>query len=160
MKKIELTSGKFALVDDEDFETLNQYNWFASESSKSFYARRNVCGNKKTVKVAMHRQIMGFPDGLEVDHKDGNGLNNQKSNLRICSKTENLKNKRLYKNNKTGFKGVTWHKQHGKYYSSIRINGKYVFLGLFLDPIDAAKAYDREALKNFGKFARLNFGVT
>jgi hypothetical protein len=155
-KEIYLTQGKVALVDDDDYEWLSMWRWFADRGSNdTFYARRNEKGSNPK-KVRMHREIVGAPGNMEVDHIDGDGLNNQKGNLRICEKIGNAKNRRLHKNNKSGYKGVCWHKQHKKWYSHIKANKKYIFLGLFDNLIDAARAYDQAAKIYHGEFAKLN----
>ena len=100
MREIELTQGKTALVDDEDYEKINQWNWVCnndgSKTSQRFYAiRRNgIKFGGKGELVSMHREIMGFPIGMDIDHIDGNTLNNQKKNLRICTRAENLRNRK------------------------------------------------------------------
>ncbi len=152
MKKIPLTQGKFALVDDEDFSSLDMLNWFAKKSSSGvFYAATTK--NYKT--VFMHRVILNPTENLQVDHIDGNGLNNTRANLRICTFLDNLKNKRISKNNKTGFKGVVI--ERNKYKAQISVNGRSINLGRFITAGEAASAYDKAALKYFGEFASLNF---
>jgi len=159
MKEIKLTQGKVALVNDEDYEYLNQYNWCASKGTKGYYyaiRRKKVAGKKRI--IYMHRIIMNTPKGIEVDHKDRNGLNNQRLNLRNCTHQQNTFNS--LKINKTGFIGVNIDRRKGrnnKIYSSLSINGNRIYLGSFDTLIDAAIAYDRAALKYHGEFANLNF---
>lgn len=160
MKEIPLSQGKVALVDDEDYEELMNYNWHASQSDHRFYAIRNVelyPGARTTVK--MHRQVMRALPGENIDHKDGDGLNNTRGNLRIATTSQNCANKRASKGSKSQYKGVSWHKQHGKWYSAICYNYKQIFIGLYTDEIEAAKAYDRKAVELFGEFAKTNFPV-
>jgi HNH endonuclease len=152
MKKITLTQNQYALVDDEDFEYLNQWNWYAYISRNKFYVMRYT--NKK--RFSMHNTIMNPDSGLEVDHIDGNGLNNQKSNLRVCTHSENSKNRLINKNNKTGYKGVTWHKSHEKFQASIGHNGKQIHLGYFYTAEEASTAYNMAALKYHKKFSSIN----
>src|SRR3990167_4081188 len=105
MKFIKLTQGKFVLVDDEDFEWLNQYKWYCQKAlSNRFYARGQAGKNKKT--IFMHRFILNINDKRRIDHMNGDSLDNRKSNLRICTQQQNLFNKKMYKNNKSGYKGV------------------------------------------------------
>jgi hypothetical protein len=105
----------------------------------------------------MHRVIMNAPSGMLVDHRDGNGLNNQKSNLRICNRKQNQQNRPMNSNNKSGYKGVCWNKRSNKWRSGIRVDNKDIFLGSFFCLVKAAKAYDEAAKKYFGEFAYLNF---
>lgn len=151
MKEIILTQGKVALVDDEDYEKVSQYKWHAQKGHNTFYAVRSVW---KSNKIQMHKFIM---NANFIDHKDGSGLNNQKENLRVCNNTENSRNCKLTYNSTTGYKGVHWDKNNKKYQVEIMVNRKHIFLGRFVDIIEAAKAYDKAALKYFGEFARLNF---
>ncbi len=135
MKKIELTQGQVALVDDEDFEYLNQWKWFArwDRGTKSFYAGRSNYTDKKH--VAMHRVIMGldFGDKVEIDHINHNTLDNTKANLRLTNHIGNAQNRRC--------RGYCFHKQAQKYQAQIKINGKVIFLGLYITKDAARKAY-------------------
>ncbi len=157
--KIELTQGKYALIDDEDFDYFNNWKWYASKSKRTFYAKRNVYTNKKGTTIKMHREILGLTkeDKIQVDHKDGNGLNNQKSNLRIVTQNENQHNSRKRKDNTSGYKGVSWDKRNKKWVTQIYFQDKQNFLGYFNDKIEAAKAYDKKAIELFGEFAKTNF---
>jgi hypothetical protein len=157
-KEIQLTQGKVAIVDDEDFEYLNQFKWFASkQKNDKFYVGRNIpVSNKKQSKIWIHRFIMNPEKSMVIDHLDGDPLNNQKKNLRICTHSENMRNRNLYVNNTSGFKGVYWHKTTKKWMSYIRINKKSLYLGIYTCPIDAARAYNEAALKYHGEFAHIN----
>jgi len=156
-KEIILTQGKVAIVDDEDFEYLNQWKWFANLKGKKFYVGRNISMfNGKQTKICMHRFIMNPEKGMVIDHLDGNSLNNQKNNLRICTQAENNRNRNFNINNTSGFKGVYWHKISSKWMAYIRINKKRLYLGIYTDPIDAARSYNEAALKYHGEFANLN----
>lgn len=157
MKLIPLTRGKFAKVDDADFDWLNQFKWRAVEKCKNFYAVRHLRfkGVRKTVGIhQLLSAVMGFS---RPDHKDGDGLNNQRHNLRRASKSENGGNRKLNCNSRSGFKGVYWNAESRKWRASIRKDGKSKYLGDFLAAEDAAHAYDAAAIKLFGEFARLNF---
>ena len=152
MKLIPLTRGKFAIVDDEDFEILNQYKWFACKGmSGIFYAIRNEKGKK----IWMHRVILNAPDGLDVDHRDRDGLNNTRENLRLATKSQNSANR--IGRAKTGFKGVYFHKQKRLFYVVAQANKKRYFCGYHRNIIDAAHAYDEKAKEIHGEFAFLNF---
>jgi hypothetical protein len=156
-KEIKLTQGKVAIVDDEDFEYLNQWKWYANNLCGKFYAVRNNWENKKFIsQLLMHRHIMNPTKGLVVDHCNGDTLNNTKSNLRVCTYSQNRMNsvKTIY--NKSGYKGVCWHKTGNKWVSKIEINKTVHYLGLFSDLKEAAKAYNDAAIKFYGEFAKLN----
>lgn len=155
MCKIELSKGLFAIVDDEDYEFINSFKWCASNSGRGrFYAQRK--DNRKT--VFMHRLIMKLTDkNLNIDHINHNTLDNRKINLRICSKTENARNKSSHPNSSSKFLGVSWDKSRNKWKSCIYINKKCVLLGRFNFEMEAAKAYDNAAKTNFKEFANLNF---
>jgi hypothetical protein len=157
MKQIELTQGKVALVDDEDFEWLNKWKWCSQNSGRKTYAMRSVYIGKKHFTVRMHREITKANKGQEVDHKDHNGLNNQRNNLRICSHRENMFNERARQNTTSKYKGVYYEKLIGKWRPQINILGKVIHLGSFESEVQAATVYDLAAKKHFGEFACLNF---
>ena len=154
-KLIPLTQGKFAIVDAEDYPRLARYNWHCHRSRNICYAFRREGGTGRS--VGMHRQILEAPKGVWVDHIDGNGLNNRKSNLRLCSATENACNRRPVPNRHSRYKGVSWHKRQKKWAVRIAKRGKGIHLGSFDDEMEAAVAYDRKAEVLFGEFAYLNF---
>jgi len=159
MKQIPLSQGLFALVDDEDFEYLNQFKWHARKSRDTFYASRNLRiskNNRKTIQ--MHRVVLETTNPkIQIDHKDGNGLNNQKNNLRLATSTQNTRNSKPNKNTSSKYKGVSYRKDAKKWRSIINFNKKVIRLGCFTDEIEAAKAYDEKAKELFGEFAWLNF---
>lgn len=152
-KEIELTKGFVSLVDEEDYDLVNSYSWYAHKSDNRMYAARKDSNGKH---VYLHRFLVG-KIGYLVDHIDGNGLNNQKSNLRLCSFSQNGANTKARKTNKSGYKGVSPNGKHG-YMALISFNHKRKYLGTFSSEKDAAKAYDKEAVIFHGKFAKLNFG--
>jgi hypothetical protein len=153
VRYIPLTQGKYAIVDAGDYERVSRYKWCLSRTGKQLYAQRRTGG--KTIR--MHQFIMNPPKGMVVDHIDGNGLNNRRSNLRICTRPENTRNRRVNPNTSTGFKGVWRDKKTGKCWAQIYFEGKPIRLGSFATAVEAARAYDRKAIELFGQFARLNF---
>ena len=155
MKYIPLTKGKYAIVDDDDFEYLNQWKWCMT----GFYAGRGIGNYKNRGRIYLHRVIMGEPKGSEVDHINFDKLDNRKSNLRVCSKADNRRHVGLRKNNTSGFKGVSWHKLVKKWYATIQVDGKQISKGWFENRIDAAKEYDRLSKKYHGDFAHLNLNI-
>lgn len=157
-KEIPLTQGKVAIVDAADYEWLNQWKWSVSPDGRTFYARRTETSPEgKDVPVSMHRLIASAPRGVEVDHKDGNGLNNTRGNLRLATHSQNRHNSTMPSNNTSGFKGVSWHKRHRKWYAHATVNGKSKHIGHYDTPEDAARAYDAVVREIHGEFARPNF---
>ena len=142
MKKIKLSTGKYALVDDEDFELVSKYYWNGKR-----YA---------TTLLPMHRLIMGVSKGQEIDHINADKMDNRKANLRIVTHGENLMNRPPLKNNTTGLKGVTWHQREQKYQVRVSKGRKREFLGYFEDKIEAAKIYNKRAKELYGDIAWLN----
>lgn len=153
MKKIKLTQGKYTLVDDADFEWLNQWKWHAIKNYNKFYALRT----EKEKNIRMHRFILNPPFKKEIDHINGDGLDNRRENLRICTHSENLKNREKQSNNLSGFKGVCWNKSDKRWVGQIFLKGKKcIYLGFFKTKEEAALAYNQAAKKYFGEFAKLN----
>lgn len=155
MKAIRLKEGKVILLDDEDYDLLSRYKWHACKSKHTYYAERKVGG--KT--VLMHRQILGlqYKDGKITDHIDGNGLNNQRSNIRCCSMKENNRNRRKIKTCSSQYKGVHFHKGGGNWQVNIKVNGKRIYLGCHKNEEVAGQIYDDAAIKYHGEFAITNF---
>lgn len=171
MKEIKLTQGYVAIVDDEDYELINQFNWFPSKSGNIVYAGRRATKNKKRYNIQMHRLIMGLESGckLIVDHINHNGLDNRKENLRVCTQQLNTRNSRKRKDCHSKHKGVgrkrdsylskttnkiTYYPY--KWSATIHVNGSNIYLGDFKLEEDAARAYNEAAIKHFGEFALLN----
>lgn len=155
MKTIPLTQGKEALVDDDDFERLKHFKWYFT--GKNGYAGRMVRRNGKRLLTHMHWYILRLPPGLVIDHINGNRLDNRKENLRVCTKADNNKNRRLVKVNASSqFKGVTWRAHARAWKAYIKINRKQIHLGYFKDEQEAARAYNRAAVEIFGEYAQLN----
>lgn len=144
---IPLSQGRFALVDASDYKWLNQWNWSAANKRGILYAVRSNGGKSH---IPMHREILKPAEGLEIDHLNGDGLDNRRSNLRIASRAENLRHRKTFRNNKSGFKGVTYIKTNGKWKATLN-------LGTFETPEQAARAYDEVIRKLFGRFAKTNF---
>lgn len=149
---IPLTRGKFAVVDAEDYPELSKFIWFAAESRRTCYAVR--WQDRESVK--MHREIIKAPADLVVDHKDHDGLNNCRSNLRLATRTQNCQNARVWSKKTSKYKGVVWHKRKEKWAVRIAANKKTHRLGYFESEIEAAKAYDEAAKRIHGEFAALN----
>jgi hypothetical protein len=158
MKEIELTQGKVALVDDEDYGWLNQWKWFADKNKNTFYARRQgKTNNGKQSAIRMHRLILNATNKeTEVDHYDMNGLNNQRYNIRLCTGQQNRMNQKSRQGTSSKFKGVAWNKARKKWHARIGFNGEKKHLGLFISETEAALAYNKAATELFGEFARLN----
>ena len=158
MRQIKLTNGQIAQVDNEDYEKASAFNWTARKGRHTTYASRHVwIGGKRTTQT-LHQFIMGGNlQKLYVDHRDGDGLNNQKYNLRFCTIAQNAMNQRTQDNRSSKYRGVGFNKPRGRYQARIQFNKKSISLGYFTDQSIAAKAYDIAANKYFGEFARLNF---
>lgn len=161
MKQIPLTKGKVAIVDDEDFDRLNAHKWYALEAKRrcgrapNFYGARCSGGRRSKVHHLMHREIMGVGKGMQVDHRDGNGLNNRRGNLRVATQLQNLHNTEI-RIGKGGYRGVN-PATTGRFYARITFAGKVQNLGYFATAEEAARARDRKAIELMGDFARLNF---
>ena len=158
MKEIKLTQGKVALVDDEDFEYLNQWKWQANKKkSKKFYAWRGKKIDGRYRMIYLHRFLLKLTDKkIFVDHVNMDTLDNRKENLRICTHSQNQMNTNKNSRNSLGYKGITYDKRVNRYYASITLDKKTFYLGGYIDPIDAAKAYNKAAIKFFGEFAKFN----
>jgi hypothetical protein len=152
VRYIALTKGRYAIVDAADYEVLNRYRWCVSGKGSRAYAVR--C--HKGTHISMHRFLMKPPKGMVVDHINGNGLDNRRSNLRICTQQQNLYNSRP-KGKSSRFKGPCWDKSRQKWIVIIRYEGRNMQIGRFDDEVEAARAYDRKAYELFGEYAWLNF---
>lgn len=160
MKRIKLTQGKFAIVDNEDYELVKQWKWCAVLYRNSFYAvsNRHRWENKTPICIKMARIIMGAKKGQVVDHINHNTLDNRRKNLRICSPIQNSYNRRIGKNNTTGYKGVSKCTSLCRYYgkdvfqAQIRVNGKLITLGYGTNKGKLAQLYQDASIKYFGHF--------
>ena len=157
MKKIPLTQGKFALVDDDDFEYLNQWKW---HSQNGYAVRELYIGggrkNKKVINIFMHRVVNRTLEHLNTDHIDGNRLNNRKENLRSCTASQNLYNRGAAKGSASKFKGVVRSKTAKKWVAQARLNGKMHYIGTYKTEKAAAQAYNMYTAKVHGEFALVN----
>lgn len=160
MKLIPLTQGQYALVDDSDYDWINQWKWQAQKGATTYYAVRTDYSNGKrnAILIYMHCLILGIKKGSGVkgDHKDRNGLNNQRNNLRVATWSQNAANRRSFTNSSSNYLGVGWHKPTGKWAAYIRKENKQYHLGLFDSEIEAAKTYNSKAKELHGEFANLN----
>ncbi len=154
MKRIPLTKGKEALVDDQDYDYLMQWKWYCGTNG---YACRSVNGGRS---VLLHRAVFGHAHGYlprRVDHRNHNPLDCQRRNLRPATQSQNMAHRGLDRNNTSGFKGVCFNKRRGKWLAYITAQGRRLYLGCdYDDPRVAARAYNRAALEHFGEFAVLN----
>lgn len=156
MIEIELTQGQVALIDDEDLEVVSKYKWHArwDPCTKSFYAVTNIRkpdGSRTTLQ--MHREIMGAKKGEQVDHIYHQTLDNRKSELRLCTPSQNQYNRGTQSTNTSGFKGVSWDKKWSKWLAGIKLNGKTINLGRYDTPELAHEAYCKAAAEHHGEFA-------
>lgn len=164
MKEIPLTQGYTAIVDDEDFDRVSCFKWRASidrrkdGTIRTVYARRDiVTATGKACTLYLHRIIAGATDSaVQVDHKNRNGLDCTRTNLRVCTCSQNQGNSVMQIDNTSGFKGVSWHKAAKGWVASIRISGRNTNLGIFHSKEAAAQAYNVAAVDTFGEFALLN----
>ena len=156
-KKIALTQGEYAIVDEEDYEKISSFKWHVRKTKHAKYAGHSERAGKTCVSTRMHRVILGLKkgDGLEVDHINRNGLDNRRCNLRICTKQQNQMNS-IKKRGNNKYKGVSFFKAQKKYAAIITKNRKKHFLGCYCNKEKAAIAYNEAAIRYFGEYARLN----
>lgn len=151
MKRIPLTQGKYSLVDDRDYEWLMEMGpWYANDHTRGTWTAEMSGG------LLMHRFILNAPKGMDVDHINGDSLDNQRANLRVCTHAENGRN--IHKNNRnmSEYKGVRFKRDRKKYVARIKVNYKSIHLGYYETPDEAALAYNVAAKKYFGEYAWLN----
>jgi hypothetical protein len=154
LKSLKLTQGYEATIDNEDYERVNQYKWYYHHTGYAVSTLPRINGKQKT--LSLSRFIMNASKGIQVDHINMNTLDNRKENLRLCNMSENQRNVPKRSFNRSGYKGVSFHKVSQKWRSRITINSKTIYLGIFETKEDAALAYNKAAIKYHGEFARLN----
>lgn len=152
---VPLTKGKVALIDTTDAERVAPYNWSAGWSGFAWYA--SMGARSKNTRIFLHRFLMDAPEGVEVDHENGDTLDCRRStNLRLATHLENMQNTKRRSHNRSGFKGVRLRCDGRAWCARITIDGKETSLGSFATAEEAARAYDASALANFGEFAKIN----
>ena len=153
---VPLTLGYFAVIDAGDAEGISKWNWHARVDGNRVYAARNVPAdqNGKRGAMKMHRQIANPPTGMEVDHIDGDGLNNRLGNLRIATKSQNQCNRRPMATSTTGLKGVSPYNRDGTWRARISVRGRRISLGYYKTPAEAHAAYVAASIKLHGPFGR------
>lgn len=156
MKTIQI-SGKVynhlsIIVDDDVYMWASKFKWYMVNG----YAYRTTFTDGKVKNIWIHREIMGFPSGKDVDHKNHNRLDNRRENLRVCTRSQNRQNTGSKRSSSSKYLGVSWRKAHKRWIAQIRVDGKDIFLGNFEDEKEAAKAYNKAAESYFGEFANLN----
>ncbi len=152
MREIALSQGKKMLIADQDYDLVSRYRWSWFKHRNTYYAQTDM-GNKR--RILAHRLILGPTSKQFVDHVDFNGLNNIRSNLRLCSWPQNCQHASCRRDNSSGYRGV--HKLAKGFVARIRVNGKRLYLGYFPSALAAAKAYDNAAKQYHGEYASLNF---
>jgi hypothetical protein len=153
MKEIPLTKGKSAIVDDCDFEYYSKFNYYINSEG---YAIREVWNGGNKIRLRMHREITNAPEGMDVDHINGDRVDNRRENLRLCTRSENLMNSRKRDNKSSKYKGVSFFKPVKMWRAYYQLNGRQKTIGYFRDEICAALAYNEAAIATYGEFARLN----
>jgi hypothetical protein len=159
MREIRCANGKIALVDDDDYDAVSRFSWTAKRArqrDERWYVIRKGRGVFQNATIYLHRQILGVGDGVHVDHRDGDGLNNTRDNLRACTQSQNQASANCRKS-ASGYRGVTWDGGKQRWCAMGYRDGVRVHLGRYVCPAEAARARDAFARQHFGDFARLNF---
>lgn len=152
---VPLTKGYEAVINAADVPLVERWNWFPLVTPRTVYAHRMDYSGDAPRGVRLHRLLMGEPEGFEVDHQDCDGLNNRRKNLRVATKSQNMQNQRLRSTSKSGFKGVCFRKDIGKWMARIKVNGKQHHLGCFTTAEDAHAAYVAASDRLHGDFGRV-----
>lgn len=142
--------------DEKDAPEVLNHRWRLKKGYATFYCVTHILKDGKKTTLLMHRMIMKAETDVVVDHRDSNGLNNARSNLRICTNAQNISNRRKNSNNTSGYKGVRWYSETNKWRAEIYANGKLIIGGYFEDKIEAAQRYNELAIHHHGEFAHLN----
>jgi hypothetical protein len=159
IRRIRLTNGKYTIVDSRDHSYLTQWTWHCLKKRSTYYAARSKYRRGKTIRIYMHREIAkraGMSTSSLIDHRNRNGLDNRRTNLRSASQTQNRANCRLYTSNTSGFKGVSYDKRTGLWAAKLNHSGTCKWLGRFATRKEAAAAYDDAARRYFGNYANVN----
>jgi hypothetical protein len=156
MKEIRLSQGKIALVDDEDFDYINQWKWYARKGRKTFYAARKEKGTNARTTIHMHQVVSKVSNNVQIDHRDTNGLNNQKYNLRVVNHRQNQYNTDKPRHNTSGYKGISWDKFRNNYRVYLTVKGKFKNIGNTKSLQTATKMYNKAATQHYGEFAKLH----
>lgn len=153
---ITLTQGKIAVIDAIDAPLVADRNWCAARDRNTFYAVSSTTLQEagEIRRLSLHRVLLGAGPDIEVDHRDGDGLNCRRENLREATHAQNMANRAKQRNSSTGFTGVCWHARTGKWQASIKVNGKNRYLGLYLTPEEAHAAHVEAAKQHHGEFSR------
>lgn len=153
--RVPLTRGKYALIDSADAAYVGQWNWCAWVGrDRKWYAVRTEHHGARSRTVRMHRVLLGDPPvEMDVDHRNGDSLNNRRSNIRLATRAQNAMNQRRSRVNTSGYKGVSWYARHGQWGVRIVVGGRTHFLGLYRDPAEAHAAYCEAAVRLHGEFA-------
>jgi hypothetical protein len=152
---VTLTQGYEAIIDAADVPLVEGVNWYANNQPNTVYCVNRSQNETKKTTIRMHRVIMGDPDGFQIDHIDGDGLNNRKSNLRLATRCENNRNRKINKNNTSGLKGVFWIASRKRWRAEIKADGKKINLGYFNTPEAAHAAYVAASERLHGEFGRV-----
>ncbi|MGA2173235.1 MAG: HNH endonuclease [Sedimentisphaerales bacterium] len=158
-RRIYLGEGNWAILDKQDYYRLGNYKWYVNGNGFKFYAFRNIIlGPGKTRMLSMHRDVMGFPKGMLVDHRNHDTLDNRRENLRLATHSQNTCNKQdKRKGCSSQYRGVSFDRKRKYWNVQVVREGEMVYFGRYKDEVEAAKAYDEAAKKYHGEFARLNF---
>jgi hypothetical protein len=150
---IHLQDGASTIIDTADYHLVSNRRWCKDNEGY-------VSSSWPRPAVRMHAVILGTPKGTRTDHKDHDGLNNRRSNMRLASAAQNAANMETPQHNTSGFKGVSWHKSRGKWRAYAKKDRRQIYLGYFINLEDAARAYDTKAIELWGPFAKLNYPLT
>jgi len=155
VKEILLTQGKVALIDDDDYDLVSSFKWYASKEGNCWYAMRQAY-NPIREKIRLHRFLLNPKPNEQCDHINGDGLDNRRNNIRIVTVSQNHMNRKRRLGSSSQFKGVSKCKSTNKWVARIEVKQKHIHLGYFFDEVEAAKAYNVAALKHFREYARIN----